>query len=191
MDVKVKFDEINVQEETKQTDVKVTFNDMNVQDETEQTLVKVLMLKGDKGDPGEGSGTTDYNDLINKPTKLSDFTNDGVFVTNTTNDLVNYYTKSEAATTALYTATLLSSDWEEATGTTVPYYAQIVDISGILATDTPIVDVVLDFSASIATAQLEAWENVSKIVTYDGYIMAFCMETMPTTDIPIQLKVVR
>jgi len=145
--------------------------------------VQVLMLKGERG-------TTDYNDLINKPTKLSDFTNDGVFVTNTTDDLVNYYTKAEAAMTALYTATLLASDWQEATGTTVPY-AQIVDVEGILETDTPIVDVVLDTTASIATAQLAAWGCVSKITTYNGYIMAFCMETMPTTDIPIQLKVVR
>ena len=47
-----------------------------------------------KGEPG----TTNYDDLENKPTKLSDFTNDGVFVTNTVNDLVNYYTKSETYT---------------------------------------------------------------------------------------------
>lgn len=145
--------------------------------------VQVLMLKGERG-------TTDYNDLINKPTKLSDFTNDGVFVTNTTDDLVNYYTKAEAAMTALYTATLLASDWEVGVGD-IPSYAQTVDISGILVTDTPIVDVVLDTTATTATAQLEAWGCVSKIATYDGYIIAYCMETMPTTDIPIQLKVVR
>lgn len=154
--------------------------------------VQVLMLKGERG-------TNDYNDLINKPTKLSDFTNDGIFVTNTTDDLVNYYTKAEidqmepgggGATTALYTATLLTGDWEETTGTTVPY-TQTVNITGILATDTPIVDVVLDTTASTALDQLEAWGCVEKITTANGSITAFCMETMPTTDIPIQLKVVR
>lgn len=45
--------------------------------------------------PGCDCGTIDYNDLENKPTKLSDFINDGVFITNTVNDLINYYTKEE------------------------------------------------------------------------------------------------
>lgn len=45
--------------------------------------------------PGCDCGTIDYNDLKNKPTKLSDFINDGVFITNTVNDLINYYTKEE------------------------------------------------------------------------------------------------
>ena len=48
--------------------------------------------------PGCDCGTIDYNDLKNKPTKLSDFINDGVFITNTVNDLINYYTKSQTYT---------------------------------------------------------------------------------------------
>lgn len=48
--------------------------------------------------PGCDCGTIDYNDLENKPTKLSDFINDGVFITNTVNDLINYYTKSQTYT---------------------------------------------------------------------------------------------
>lgn len=75
-------------------EVKVKFNEINVKEENEQTLVKVLMLKGEPGEPG----TNDYNELINKPTKLSDFTNDGVFVTTSTDDLVNYYKKRETYT---------------------------------------------------------------------------------------------
>lgn len=149
--------------------------------------VKVLMLKG-------APGTTDYNELENKPTKLSDFTNDGIFITNTSDDLVNYYTKTEddallstKATTTLYTATLLSSGWS---GSAAPY-TQTVSITGILATDTPIVDVVLDQSTSTAIAQIEAWANISKIETANGSITAACFEEVPTIDIPIQLKVVR
>ena len=63
-------------------------------------FLKVLMLKGEKGDKGDKGdpGTTDYNQLENKPTKLSDFENDGVFITNLTDDLVNYYKKSETYT---------------------------------------------------------------------------------------------
>jgi|GEM_PF-1836750 len=149
--------------------------------------VQVLMLKG-------APGTTDYNELENKPTKLSDFTNDGIFITNTSDDLVNYYTKTEddallstKATTTLYTATLLSSGWS---GSAAPY-TQTVSITGILATDTPIVDVVLDQSTSTAISQIEAWMSVSKIETADGSITATCFEGLPEIDIPIQLKVVR
>ena len=37
-------------------EVKVKFNEINVKEENEKTLVKVLMLKGEPG-------TTDYNEL--------------------------------------------------------------------------------------------------------------------------------
>lgn len=73
---------------------KISWDEIEVQENIGQTLVKILMLKGEKGD----TGTTDYNDLLNKPTKLSDFTNDGVFITNAVNDLTNYYLKSETYT---------------------------------------------------------------------------------------------
>lgn len=148
--------------------------------------VKILMLKG-------APGTTNYNDLENKPTKLSDFTNDGIFITNTSDDLVNYYTKTEddallntKATTNLYTATLLSSGWSSSAP-----YTQTVSVSGILSTDTPIADVVLDVVTSTAMTQISAWMCVSKIETADGYITATCLENKPEIDIPIQLKVVR
>ena len=73
---------------------KISWDEVEVQENIGQTLVKILMLKGEKGD----TGTTDYNDLLNKPTKLSDFTNDGVFITNAVNDLANYYLKSQTYT---------------------------------------------------------------------------------------------
>ena len=95
-------------------------------------------------------------------------------------------TRLVGSVTELYTAILSASDWSS----TAPY-TQTVNITGILATDTPIVDVVLDSTASTATAQLGAWGNVSKITTADGSITAMCFETMPEVDIPIQLKVVR
>ena len=37
----------------------------------------------------------DYNDLSNAPTKLSQFSNDSEFITNDTNNLTNYYSKTE------------------------------------------------------------------------------------------------
>ena len=75
-------------------EVKVTWDEIEVKENIDKTLAKILMLKGEKGD----TGTTDYNELLNKPTKLSDFINDGVFITNTVNDLANYYLKSDTYT---------------------------------------------------------------------------------------------
>ena len=44
------------------------------------------------------SANVDYTNLINKPTKLSDFTNDEDFVNNTVNNLTNYYLKTQTYT---------------------------------------------------------------------------------------------
>ena len=43
-------------------EVRVKFNEINVREEKCQTLVRVLMLKGEKGDPG----TIDPSDYYNK-----------------------------------------------------------------------------------------------------------------------------
>ena len=56
----------------------------------------------DNTDPAnpEISANVDYTNLINKPTKLSDFTNDEDFIDNTVNNLTNYYLKTETYTQA-------------------------------------------------------------------------------------------
>ena len=56
----------------------------------------------DNTDPSnpEISANVDYTNLINKPTKLSDFTNDEGFIANTVNNLTNYYLKTETYTQA-------------------------------------------------------------------------------------------
>lgn len=46
----------------------------------------------------EISANVDYTNLINKPVKLSDFTNDEDFIDNTVNNLTNYYLKTETYT---------------------------------------------------------------------------------------------
>ena len=54
----------------------------------------------DNTDPAnpEISANVDYTNLINKPTKLSDFTNDQDFIDNTVNNLTNYYLKTQTYT---------------------------------------------------------------------------------------------
>lgn len=46
----------------------------------------------------EISANVDYTNLVNKPTKLSDFTNDEGFIDNTVNNLTNYYLKTQTYT---------------------------------------------------------------------------------------------
>lgn len=64
---------------------------------------KIKLLLADKVDKeiGKGLFSGSYNDLTDKPTipsKTSDLTNDSDFITNTANNLVNYYLKSETYT---------------------------------------------------------------------------------------------
>ena len=201
-------------------EVRVKFNEINVREEKCQTLVRVLMLKGEKGDPG----TIDPSDYYNKTetnalldtkvdkvsgkglstedytaadkTKLANIESEAnkTIIEQATGSSTSSVMSQDAvttqlntkATTNLYTATLLSSGWSSSAP-----YTQTVSVSGILSTDTPIADVVLDVVTSTAMTQISAWMCVSKIETANGSITATCLEEKPTIDIPIQLKVVR
>lgn len=87
---------------------------------------------------------------------------------------------------ATLTATLNTSGW---TGTEAPF-VQAQAVSGILATDTPIVDVVLSGDWEVDEARLEAWGYIYRIVTSNGSITAYAKEK-PNVALPLQLKVVR
>ena len=87
---------------------------------------------------------------------------------------------------ATLTATLDTDDW---TGTEAPF-TQIQEVSGILATDVPIVDVVLSGDWEVDEARLEAWGYIYRIVTSDNSITAYAREK-PDVALPLQLKVVR
>ena len=201
-------------------EVRVKFNEINVREEKCQTLVRVLMLKGEKGDPG----TIDPSDYYNKTetnalldtkvdkvsgkglstedytaadkTKLANIESEAnkTIIEQATGSSTSSVMSQDAvttqlntkATTNLYTATLLSSGWSSSAP-----YTQTVSVSGILSTDTPIADVVLDVVTSTAMTQISAWMCVSNIETADGSITATCFENKPEIDIPIQLKVVR
>lgn len=201
-------------------EVRVKFNEINVREEKCQTLVRVLMLKGEKGDPGsvdpsdyynktetnalldtkvdkvsgKGLSTEDYTAA--DKTKLANIESEAnkTIVEQTTGTSTSSVMSQDAvttqlnnkATTNLYIATLLSSGWSSSAP-----YTQTVSVSGILSTDTPIADVVLDVVTSTAMAQISAWMCVSNIETADGSITAKCFENKPEIDIPIQLKVVR
>ena len=68
------------------------------------TASSLTLLDGTKIGSGNITGLSDvaisgsYKDLTNKPTKVSDFTNDVGFITKSVNNLDNYYKKSETYT---------------------------------------------------------------------------------------------
>ena len=70
-------------------------------------------------------------------------------------------------------------------------YTKTVSVSGILATDNPIVDIVLDTNRSTNKAQVEAWSKVTRITTENGSIKLWANEEKPATAFTLQLKVVR
>lgn len=86
-----------------------------------------------------------------------------------------------------FTATLPYASW---TGSSAPYTKEVT-VAGILSTDKP--DINLDLSTAtysdVATIQSD-WANVYRGVTSADTI-TFYASTVPTIDIPLQIKVVR
>lgn len=87
------------------------------------------------------------------------------------------------ATTARYTATIPASGWS--TSNTV-----MVAVSGILASDTPIVDIVQTGTSSTDETMRENWAKITRITTAANSITVYASE-VPSAAIPIQLRVVR
>ena len=94
--------------------------------------------------------------------------------------------QSSKATTTTYTATI-SATW---TGEQAPY-TQSISVSGILSTDNPLVDIILNNDNEIAKSEIENYGKISRIQTTDGSITVTCLEDKPEVEMNIQLKVVR
>lgn len=111
----------------------------------------------------------------------------GTLITPDNQKIVDLIISGGGSSSTTYTAEIGTNWGKEESGE----YTQTVAVTGILASDNPIVDVVLDSSKTVALQQLEAWSYISKIETADGSITVTCLEEAPTVAIPIQLKVVR
>lgn len=91
------------------------------------------------------------------------------------------------ATRAYYTASV-NTTWS--TNSSGGYY-KTVSISGILATDVPVVGVVLSSDVSAATLQGQAFACVNRITTAANSITLYAFKTKPTTAFTLQLLVIR
>ena len=86
-----------------------------------------------------------------------------------------------------YTTTITTT-WAEGTGSV---YSQTISVQGLLTTDTPIIDVVLDNDPTTAQDQMDAWSYISRITANDNSITVYANGVAPTTAIPIQILCVR
>lgn len=81
--------------------------------------------------------------------------------------------------------TLNSSNW---TGTDPK--VQTINVTGILASDNPIIDIVFSGQYNTDTARAIEFNKVYRIVTGDGTLTASAIEA-PLVNLPLQIKVVR
>ena len=93
-------------------------------------------------------------------------------------------TKAEVSN---YTA-IITTTWTEGSSSV---YSQTISVQGILSTDTPIIDVVLDSDPTTAQNQMDAWSYISRISTSNDSITVYAVGAAPTTAIPIQILCMR
>lgn len=92
------------------------------------------------------------------------------------------------ATYNLYTATVPGSGWS---GNATSGFTKAVTISGIKSTDVPVVGIVQSSDAASAKLQLTAFGCINRITTATNSITCYAYSKAPTTNISIQLLVVR
>ena len=94
---------------------------------------------------------------------------------------------SEKAEAKTYTVSVPTTSWTSTTSGSSTIYKKTITVTGITATDTPIVDVVLSDTVDTAKKELEAYGCISRITTAANSITIYCYESAPTTAFTIQL----
>lgn len=93
------------------------------------------------------------------------------------------------ATSKSHSVSITNTGWTEDTAN--GGYKKTVSVTGILATDSPVVDVVLGTDIAANALYLEAWAKVTRITTAANSITLWANEAAPSVAFTIQLKVVR
>lgn len=185
-------------EKTKLSNIETEANKTVVVQDTGTSTTSVMSQKAvtdildEKVDveTGKGLSTNDYTSA--EKTKLSNIeteANKTVVVqstgTSTTSVMSQKAVTDELdakAEIASYTATLSSSGW---TGDYAPY-TQTVNITGILSTDVPIIDI-----SSVTQSSIDDWSCVSKIETANGSITATCLSQKPSNALSLNILTLR
>ena len=104
----------------------------------------------------------------------------------TTNDAKSVPRVEQIPAVAKYTGTLAAASWS---GASAPY-SQALIVNGLLASDTPQIDVVMSGTYSTDDARNSAWAAIYRAVTSAGTLTVYASE-LPTVDLPIQIQCVR
>ena len=96
------------------------------------------------------------------------------------------------ATTATYTATIpVAGTWTTGSSARAGlFYKSVTGITGLLATDTPIIDIVQTGTETTDIIMRADWANVTQITTAANSVTVYT-KVVPTGNMPIQLKVIR
>ena len=158
---------------------------------------KWTSLSGDKGDKGEAGVDGSNGEDGFSPTITSFQTETGVILTITnkesepeTIEIKNGEKGKDGITTITTNKidkvfTLLASDWSDS----IPY-TQTVQVEGITEKINPIFNVVISDDISIGLEEQKSFGCITKAVTSDKAITAYCYQSKPTVDLNIMVGVV-
>lgn len=102
------------------------------------------------------------------------------------NNAVTVNKIADNAVSTIYTGNLTVAGWS---GSAAPY-SQAVTITGVLATDTPIVDLVPSTTYATAESQIEGWANIYRAVASANTITFYATD-IPTVSLPFQARCIR
>ena len=105
---------------------------------------------------------------------------------NLADDVVTAPKIADGAVSQTFTTVITADGWA---GEVAPY-TNAVTVTGLLATDAPLVDMIPSETYETAEAETEAYANIYRMVTADNQLTAYATEK-PTVDISIQIKAVR
>ncbi len=100
-------------------------------------------------------------------------------------DAINNLESSTLAET-VYSVTIPATDW---TGSAAPY-SRTVAVPGILASDTPFVDVALSGTYAAMQTACDNWSLVYRVTTSTNAITVYA-HSVPTAAIPIKVRCLR
>jgi len=142
------------------------------------------ILYRDTGTAWQKVGVVKWGDIEGKPSSFTPTAHKTTHATGGSDALTP--ADIGAAVNVVYTATIQAANWS---GSEAPF-SQSVSVSGILSTDTPIIDVVMSGTYGTDIERSSQWNYVYRAVTGANSI-TFYAKTKPTIDLPIQIKVVR
>lgn len=93
---------------------------------------------------------------------------------------------NEKAEVFTFTSTIPTTGWND----TTPYYVDIA-VAGLLATDIPHIVPVYTGAVNTDKAMQEAWNKIDRAVANTDSLRVYAFSEIPTTDISIQIEVVR